>query len=920
MIRHTRLVSIFLALAMLLSSVSSVVIAQDSAPQPDDQSIQPGELWKDPETDLWMRSNNASTPAVDNFLSTDGPDNYGYTWDDTVLFSWIDATDGTKAGLETNINGTELIPLPFAFKYYENTYTSLYITAFGYISFSHPDYWPNQFELPSPSIPNNLIAPNAVPIRLAESGSTNNQVYYKSGGVAPNRTFTTEWYQVDGYDGNIFTFEVILHENGDIVFQYQQMNYGSSYNCNSSGIEDSTGSDGLAYMGFCSILPSNKAVRFYRPTPGAHVKVNPLIQGKFTKIGQTDELKFEVTNIGEVGNDVFELSATSGWPVSGFYTESNEPLTDTNGNGSIDTGSLAERSSTTVKLYVKTPLAANIGDNNTAMISITSNLDPSRIKTIALQTAIPAPFAQVYKDYADRAMSIDLIQPTSIMTKKATPDGYNGALFAVAEMANGFIYLWEKVYWDGSNGSIDLEYSLLDKSGKIICPLSKLIGNSSSAYYRADESAAVAVLADGHIGVAWTRSLYANAMYQLNIFFAELDTSGNIVVSPTNVTQNSSWGNPNDLFYYSLKIAATQDNRFALVWQQKQQEANGVVDDIYYTILDNQGNSVKPVSKLTADTAGSEKDYRNPALTALTNNRVMLAWSAHENSTDSIALAILDSNGNVIANPSALSLLSTDLDMTQLSTGQILIAGSTPLGLSSSIFYTILNGNDYAQIAGPTTLNNPSAISGNAYISVTADLDGHGVLTWTDIDDYQRENLYYSLINSDGSVLTNPLIFISSQAIPPRLSTSYLGYGNTSYTLVTPTTSDVDLRLTAPAFSIGKSGSNVSITTTIQNLGLSLAGSVTLTATLDPSLTFIGSSLTPTSVSGNTITWNLPDLDFQGEGKMALELTLPTAARGTSYPINWTLTSTGTEANPDDNTGLTQVLIGEGVYLPLVLR
>lgn len=923
MIKRTRLVSIFLALAMLLSVVSSVVLAQDSTPQPKNNPAQSDEPWEDPETNLWMRSNDASIPAVDGLLSTSGPDDYGYTWDDSVTLSWIDATDGTKAGLSNYTDATDLVPLPFAFKYYENTYTSLYITAYGYLTFTQPDSWSSQFKIPFPSMPNNLIAPNAAPIRLAASGETNNQVYYKSGGVAPNRYFTVEWYQVDGYNDSTFTFEVVLQENGDVVFQYQQMIYGSSNYCNSSGIEDATGTDGLAYMDFCNRLPSNKAVHIYRPAPTAHVKISPLTQGGFTKVGQIDELKFTVRNIGELGEDSFELSASSGWPVSAFYTESDELLTDTDDDGSIDTGSLAERCSTTVKIYIYTPKIANIGDNNSVLVTVSSALDSAKRKTIQFQTAIPAPFVQVYEDPDNGGMSLDLIQPSSEVVKIVTGSGLIGSNVSVAEMPTGFAYVWDITYVSDSHHlSGDIEYALFSKNGTLLGTINKLTNNKSSSLYTSDGGPVVTVTPDGHIGIVWTRSLldFSTYQYQNNVFFAILDSSGNVIIAPTNLTNNTTWGPYSGLSFDTPRITATQNNHFTIAWQQSHTDSGGSVDDIYYTVKDSNGNSIKEIIKFTNDTPGYNNSYYQPNLTTLSDDRVMMVWTGYENLLRA-KFAVFDNNGNELIAPTNLSWPGEQLDVVQLSTGQILIAGQIVYyNQNSKIIYAILNSDDFSPISSSVTLENSSTISGDAYVSVTADQDGHGILTWMDSDYALRQNLYYGLVNNDGNILTQPMIVKSGVTTNSSIRTSLEGYGNTSYILVTPTSSDVDLHLMVPAYSIGKSGSNVSIAPSIQNFGLSLAGAVKLTATLDPSLIFVGSSLIPTSVVGNTIIWNLPDLDFQGEGKITLELTLPNAARGTSYPIDWTLTSTGTEANPDDNTGLTQVLIGEGVYLPLVLR
>ncbi len=46
-------------------------------------------------------------------LDTGGPDDFGYTWDDSVAFNWIDATGGTNSGLTGDDQWTGPIDIGF---------------------------------------------------------------------------------------------------------------------------------------------------------------------------------------------------------------------------------------------------------------------------------------------------------------------------------------------------------------------------------------------------------------------------------------------------------------------------------------------------------------------------------------------------------------------------------------------------------------------------------------------------------------------------------------------------------------------------------------------------------------------------------------------------------------------------------------
>ena len=86
--------------------------------------------------------------------ATGGPDAFGYTWDNSEPFNWIDATSGTNTGLSQGswqVSVTGPIPLGFEFDFYQNTYSSLHISSSGAVGFD-PDtlHTYNTAYVPSP--------------------------------------------------------------------------------------------------------------------------------------------------------------------------------------------------------------------------------------------------------------------------------------------------------------------------------------------------------------------------------------------------------------------------------------------------------------------------------------------------------------------------------------------------------------------------------------------------------------------------------------------------------------------------------------------------------------------------------------------------------------------------------------------------
>ena len=762
----------------------------------------PGGPWRTTEG-LWYMPEGARFPMAAQSiqpLASGGADDFGYTWDDSVVLSWIDTTSGTDTGLTGDgyDNATGPISLPFSFKYYENIYSSLYIAASGYLAFTHASYWDSQSEIPSPSEPNNVIAPYWTPTYIGTGG----WVRYLSGGTAPNRYFVVEWHDVAGGapsddigKDELYRFEVVLYESGDIVFQYQTMTYNGDYFCGASGIEDSTGLDGLSYVGFCQQAPLNKAVRFYRPPASARVSVYPQYAGQFTIAGDTESFQFQIRNTGELGADTYDMAVSSSWLLSLYRSDGTTLLTDTDADGTVDTGPVAQGSTFTVIVKIFTPAGAAVGDGVTAAITVRSSRDPGKSKTATLQTAVPAPFAQVYRDNADGAMSLYLARPQGALVGKATTDWYYGRNVAVAETSGGnFLYAWTRGRSVGSVYVREIEYALLSPCARVLREVSKLTDHSGATMDTYDYSPAVVVAPNGRIGVLWYRYLWNSSSSQsnYNIWFAILDASGNVVYGPANITNNNVWGIWSDLNvprFYNPRIAATGDNRFVLAWLREHQESGGWVDDIYYAVRESNGSEVKPITKLTNDTPGTSAYYA-PALASLTSNRAFLSWVSRQDGNDDIHYAVLGSDGSIVKGDTDLSVDETvtdwwNYDAVQLSDGKILAAweawGCFGDEWTSRIRFAVLDSS-YNRIGEPQCLGRAAAaISGDTAASVAADRAGHAIITWIDRDGSSRRNLYYALVDGSGSVLTPPMVFRTSQATSPYIETSSEGYGNTSY-------------------------------------------------------------------------------------------------------------------------------------------
>jgi uncharacterized repeat protein (TIGR01451 family) len=108
--------------------------------------------------------------------------------------------------------------------------------------------------------------------------------------------------------------------------------------------------------------------------------------------GQTASETITVTNQGN-GTDTINLQATStaGFSEQFFAADGVTPLTDTNGDGRVDTGPLAPGASLVVTLVISAPASVTPGTTDNSVITGTSTSDPAIAASITRNTTVIAP-------------------------------------------------------------------------------------------------------------------------------------------------------------------------------------------------------------------------------------------------------------------------------------------------------------------------------------------------------------------------------------------------------------------------------------------------------------------------------------------------------------------------------------------------
>jgi hypothetical protein len=697
--------------------------------------------------------------------SSGGPDSYGYTWNDAVAYSWIDARDGGySAGLGAPLGAVSqggAINLGFSFPFYENAYTGIIPSTAGVIGFdsSSLGFASSAYAvIPTPDSPNNFIAPlfYGFGVNYAEF---HGNIYYKTGGSAPNRYFVMEWYQVRD-SVNTYTFEVVLYESGNFDFNYQSVNQSNGSLCGSTaGIEDASGYDGLAYKQYgCNSMTASTGhtVRFTRPTQSARVLAWPRADGKFAYPGQATTFTETLYNKGGLGSDTFELAAASNWQVRFYASDGQTLLANTNGAAGLDSGPISQGLSQTVVIKVAAPASATVGMSNVVQVTARSALNSAHAQTIPLQLAVPAPFVQASQRSPDIVAGPIFYRPSGAVDAQS-------AMTNVTEMsppalvttpAGNIVQVFTNV--DVSGEASGVFVSLYDQAGQVVRPVTRLTSPVTNTEHMRDEDVIIAVAPNGNLGIAFRRwgYRYSDSEWNTLIDLLILNSAGQQVAFIT--AANAGWGGSVD--YYMPAIAATSDNRFVLSWSRLETVGGQNVSSSYYAVYATNGQQVKaPVQLNSSVTSCMGANLLN--LTPLSNGSVLVL----QTKCDGLYLARLNSAGTVL---SALTRFATSSggvyypDALQLDNGNIVLAWGqraiSDSGAPEALSYAVLNAN-LGTVKGATAFPIQSPTQGDLGVSVVR-AGNRAVLTWSSCC-MSMPHLYYALVNNVGTLLTPPMAF-----------------------------------------------------------------------------------------------------------------------------------------------------------------
>ena len=310
-------------------------------------------------------------PGLPGIHTAGGPDGYGYTFTDSdesggPVFNWVDASGGTSYSLNDDDN--VLVSLPFNFPFYDTVLNQIYIVSNGFLTSSNTTDFSND-SLPD-SNKNNIIAPFWDD--LAPNNGGNVYTYYDSSGTG---AFVIAWVNVPHFSsGGPYTFEVLLFPDGNILFQYLDLDEGL-VNSSTIGIQGGDGSSNYylqyTYNGNPVVPHDSLAILFTRPSWNHNVGVTSVSPEGIVDPDVPVDISASIVNMGS-SDETFDVYAVITDENTGdtLFNQSSSLTLISGGDTTILMGQFTPDSNMIYRLTVFTALSGDEYPGNDTMSTV----------------------------------------------------------------------------------------------------------------------------------------------------------------------------------------------------------------------------------------------------------------------------------------------------------------------------------------------------------------------------------------------------------------------------------------------------------------------------------------------------------------------------------------------------------------------
>ena len=198
-----------------------------------------------------------------------GPDYHGYSWTDSndpsgPESNWADISESGErlAEVSESDDGYQEVSIPFMMELYGEKFNQMFVNANGYITLGAPSTEHGHFPLPTAMMPGNLVAPFAMDLNPANGGD----IYV----AKDEKKVVVQYDKVKDFAGlGEYTFQVELHNNGVIFFNYHSVGEGEKYA--TTGIQNGSSDIGLLVSYNSAQIESGMTVRVSTSPKWLHV-------------------------------------------------------------------------------------------------------------------------------------------------------------------------------------------------------------------------------------------------------------------------------------------------------------------------------------------------------------------------------------------------------------------------------------------------------------------------------------------------------------------------------------------------------------------------------------------------------------------------------------------------------------------------
>lgn len=296
------------------------------------------------------------------------------------------------------------------------------------------------------------------------------------------------------------------------------------------------------------------------------------------------------------------------------------------------------------------------------------------------------------------------------------------------------------VWQDARYGNDEILYTKLDNNGNIVIYDTRLTFNSGYSW-----KPAIAIDKLNYLHVVWEDWRTGNA----EIYYTKLDNSGNTVIEDTQISSSGAYA-------YRPNISVDSSGNIHITWWDNRD--NGWFE-IYYTKLNNNGQTIVDDKRITFDSAFSY----NPDSIVDKYGNVHIVWEDGRDYGQNFEIYYkkLDNNGTALTPDIRLTFdgySSQKPDITTDVNGNMHIAwaDSRDNNLYTEVYYTKLDNNG-------TTLVDDLRITvatGWSYIpDIAMDSKNNIHIVWEDDRDYTSslDEIYYTKMDNNANVLIDDL-------------------------------------------------------------------------------------------------------------------------------------------------------------------